>query len=410
MTLARTIILGLMGRIREGELIVVERDGTRHVFGAGAPHATVEVRDERMWGALMHGSRGLAESYRDGWFQTPDLSAVIRVAARNATGLDGMRRWIAPVREPWQRARGVLMRNTPLRSRKAISAHYDLGNELFGLMLDPTMMYSCAVFESADATLEEAAVAKLDLACSKLELGPDDHVLEIGTGWGGFALHAARTTGCRVTTTTISREQHDLAVARIAEAGLQDRITVLMQDYRDLEGRFDKLVSIEMIEAVGWTNFDKFFERCSELLHPEGAMFLQAIVMDDRAYAVERESRSFIRTHIFPDGCLPSVEVIAKNLKRHTDLRTVHLEDLTPHYSETLRRWRSNFDVAETRLEEAGYDEAFRRMWRFYLCYCEAGFAERRIGLVQSVLAKPHWRGAVGGRGVVAAPSAIVAA
>jgi cyclopropane-fatty-acyl-phospholipid synthase len=243
--------------------------------------------------------------------------------------------------------------------------------------------------------LERAQTAKLERICAKLELRPDHHVLEIGTGWGGFAVHAAATRGCRVTTTTISREQHDHAVARVRAAGLEDRVKVLLDDYRDLTGRYDKLVSIEMIEAVGWKDFDTFFRVCSDRLTHDGSMLLQAIVMDDRAYQVERASKSFIRTLIFPNGCLPSRAVIARCVARVTDLDAVHLEDLTPHYAETLRRWRGNFDAAQEQLETLGYDERFRRLWRMYLAYCEAGFAERRISLIQTVLAKPHWRPAV---------------
>ena len=281
------------------------------------------------------------------------------------------------------------MRNTPGRSRRDIAAHYDLGNELFELMLDPTLMYSCGVFEHRDATLEEASLTKLELVCEKLDLGPRDHVVEIGTGWGGFAVHAATTRGCRVTTTTISREQHEVAARRIREAGVEHLVDLRLDDYRDLRGSYDKLVSLEMIEAVGWQDFGTFFERCSELLAPNGTMLLQAITIDDRAYPVEKASKSFIRTYVFPGGCLPSLAVISRCVARRTDMRTVHLEDLTPHYAETLRRWRANFEAATGELEALGYDERFRRLWRLYLSYCEAGFAERRIGLVQTVLAKP---------------------
>jgi cyclopropane-fatty-acyl-phospholipid synthase len=389
--LARKIVLSFLRHIEVGRLCVVE-DGARLTFGRGAPEATVVVQDPRAWVALLRGSRGMAEAYRDGLWDSPDLTAVIRVAARNVTGIDELRRRLSPLREPFQRGRAAFRRNTPRRARKDIEAHYDLGNELFGLFLDPTMMYSSAVFEHPQMTLEEASIAKLDRICDKLRLGPEDHVLEIGTGWGGFAVHAAATRGCRVTTTTISREQHDHALARVRAAGLQDRVTVLMEDYRDLDGEYDKLVSIEMIEAVGWKDFATFFRVCSDRLAPDGSMLLQAIVMDDRAYQVERASKSFIRTLIFPNGCLPSREVIARCVARDTDLHAVHLEDLTPHYAETLKRWRTNFDAAESELETLGYDEKFRRLWRMYLAYCEAGFAERRIGLIQTVLAKPHWR------------------
>ncbi len=398
---ARRVVLGVLARLRTGRLEIVEGD-RRHVFGTGSPRGVVEVHSPRFWPALLHGSRGLAESYANGLWESPDLTAVIRVAARNVDRLDAVRRRIAPVRGPWQRANGFVARNTPARSRRHVAAHYDLGNELYELMLDPTLSYSCTVFERPDATLEEAALAKLDLVCDKLDLGPRDHVLEIGTGWGGFALHAAQTRGCRVTTTTLSRAQHAEALRRVRAAGLEGRVEVLLDDYRDLRGRYDKLVSIEMIEAVGWRDFGTFFERCGDLLHPDGAMLLQAITIDDRAYEVEKASRSFMRTHIFPNGCLPSLEVIARCVARNSDFRTVDLEDLTPHYAETVRRWRANVEREADALEALGYDERFRRMWRMYLAYCEGGFAERRIGVVQAVLAKPDWRGSV--RAGVTAP------
>jgi cyclopropane-fatty-acyl-phospholipid synthase len=390
--IARRIALAVLSRIEAGRLTIVE-GATRTTFGSdAAPAATVTIRDPRAWTKLLQGSRGLAEAYRDNYWDSPDLVAVIRVGARNARRLDAVRQRATPIREPFQRARQAFRSNTPRRARRDIEAHYDLGNELFALMLDDTMMYSSAVFATPQTSLHEAAVAKLDMICDKLALGPDDHVLEIGTGWGGFATHAAATRGCRVTTTTISAEQHAHAVERVNALGLQDRVTVLQEDYRDLTGRYDKLVSIEMIEAVGWKDFPTFFRTCSDLLTDDGAMLLQAIVMDDRAYSVERASRSFIRTLIFPNGCLPSREVIARCVARDTDLHTTHLEDLTPHYAETLHRWRANFDDATEQLHQLGYDERFQRLWRLYLAYCEAGFAERRIGLVQTVLAKPRWR------------------
>jgi cyclopropane-fatty-acyl-phospholipid synthase len=251
------------------------------------------------------------------------------------------------------------------------------------------------VFEEPGMTLEEASLAKLERVCQKLELGPTDRLLEIGTGWGGLAVYAAATRGCHVTTTTISREQREYALERVAQAGLSDRVEILLQDYRDLRGSYDKLVSIEMIEAVGWQHFGTFFAQCSRLLAPDGAMLLQAITIDDRAYDVEKASKSFINTHIFPNGCLPSTEVIARSVARRTDMQMVHLDDLTPHYVETLRRWRERFVAHTAELEALGYDERFRRLWTLYLAYCEAGFAERRIAEVQIVLAKPLRRSGI---------------
>jgi cyclopropane-fatty-acyl-phospholipid synthase len=391
--IARRIAFAFLGRIHIGQLTVVEQ-GERHVFGSGPPTATVHVRSPLVWRRLLRGSRGLAQSYIDGLWESPDVTAVIRLAARNVTGIDRLRARIAPIWAPFQRALSLVTRNTRRRSRRDIAAHYDLGNDLFRLMLDPTMSYSCALFERPEDTLEQASVAKLERVCDQLRLGPSDHLLEIGTGWGGLAVHAARTRGCRVTTTTISHEQRDYAVEQVRRAGLSHRVTVLLEDYRDLRGTFDKLVSIEMIEAVGWRNFESYFARCSELLAPDGLMLLQAITIDDRAYEVEKAGRSFMNTYIFPNGCLPSVEVIARCVARHTDMQALDLHDLTPHYAETLRRWRANFTSNEERLESLGYDERFRRLWLLYLSYCEAGFAERRIGDVQLLLAKPRHRSA----------------
>jgi len=380
----------LLRRIRVGSLVVVEGD-ERRTYGSGPPAATFHVRSPRVWQMLLRGSRGLAESYAQGLWDSPDLVAVIRLAARNASILDRVRALLSPLRTPFQHARAIVSRSTRRRSRRDIAAHYDLGNELFQRMLDPTMSYSCAIFEHDGMTLEEASIAKLERVCDKLDLGPDDRLLEIGTGWGGLASYAAATRGCRVTTTTISREQYDYAVQQIARAGLSDRVTVMMRDYRDLHGTYDKLVSIEMIEAVGWQRIGTFFAKCSELLAPNGAMLLQAITIDDRAYEVEKASKSFANTYIFPGGCLPSLEVITRNVARRTDMQAVQLDDLTPFYVETLRRWRQNFAANAESLDELGYDERFRRLWTFYLSYCEAGFAERRICDVQLLLAKPQW-------------------
>ncbi len=390
--LAKRIVLVLLRGLRAGALTVLDGD-QRAVFGEGAPRATVRVNSPRLWPMLLRGSRGMAEAYTQGLWESPDLTAVVRVAARNAASLDRWRRRLVPARVPLQAARGVRARNTRARSRRDIAAHYDLGNDLFALMLDETMMYSSAYFPHTDMTLAQASRAKMELVCKKLDLRAGEHVLEIGTGWGGFAVHVARTTGCRVTTTTISREQYEHARKWVRSAGVTDLVTVLCEDYRDLSGRYDKLVCIEMIEAVGYREFGTFFARCSDLLAGDGAMLLQAIAIDDRAYAVEKASRSFIRTHIFPGGCLPSLGVIGRCLARHTDMRAVQLTDLTPHYAETLRRWRANFEAASTRLEQLGYDERFRRLWRMYLSYCEAGFAERRIRSMQMLLGKPRWRG-----------------
>ncbi len=394
--LARWIVLRLLARISGGALDLIEPDGKLLRFGEIVDRrplrALLRVRSPRFYRHMLRGSLGLSEAYIKGLWDCDDLVSLTRIAALNAGFLDTLRRRLAPVLIPVQRWGRWLVRNTPVRSRKRIEAHYDLGNELFSLFLDPTMMYSCAVFDEPEATLEEASLAKLERVCAKLDLGPSDHVLEIGTGWGGFAVYAAGRYGCRVTTTTISREQHAFATRRVHEAGLSDRVTVLLEDYRALTGSYDKLVSIEMIEAVGWQYFPTFFRCCSELLKDDGAMLLQAITIQDSAYEVEKGGRSFINTHIFPGGCLPSMQIISRSVARVTDFQLLHLEDITAHYATTLERWRERFLAAGERVSELGYDERFRRLWELYLSYCEGGFRERRIQDVQLLLAKPDFR------------------
>ena len=369
--------------------MIVDSDGQRRTFGSGPPAATLAVHSPRFWRMLLRGSVGLADAYEQGLWDSPDLVALIRLAARNGHGIDGARLRLAPLLHTVQLARALSRPSSRRRRRRDIAAHYDLGNELFTRMLDSTMTYSCAVFEDPYVSLERAQTAKLELVCRKLELGPTDRVLEIGTGWGSFALHAAARHGCRVTTTTISREQHAHARERVRAARLEDRVDVLDSDYRALRGRYDKLVSIEMIEAVGWRHTGTFLGTCARLLEPNGAMLVQAITIDDRAYKVEKASRSFMKERIFPGGSLPSIEAIARGLSRHTDLQLVHLQDLTSHYVTTLRRWRERFSAHARELTSLGYDERFRRLWTLYLAYSEAGFAERRIRDVQLVLAKP---------------------
>ncbi|MEX2196119.1 MAG: cyclopropane-fatty-acyl-phospholipid synthase family protein [Thermoleophilaceae bacterium] len=401
---ARRIVTALLRRVRRGEIVVVE-DGRRESFGdPGADlRATVHVHDRGVWRSVLRGSTGLAESYAAGRWDCDDVLALIRIAARNVRGLDRLRERFAWLLRPGQR---LVPRNTRRGSRRNIAAHYDLGNDLFSLFLDETMTYSCAVFEAPGMTLEQAQRAKLDRICERLELGPDDHLLEIGTGWGGLAIHAARTTGCRVTTTTISREQHDFARARVRAAGLEDRIELLLEDYRDIDGRYDKLVSIEMIEAVGWQYLDAYFEHCSGLLTPDGLMLLQAITIDDRAFHVEKASRSFANTMVFPGGCLPSVEALARSVAG-TDLRMTWLEDIGPDYAETIAHWAERFESNAAQAAELGYDDRFRRLWRLYLAYTEAGFREGRIGDVQLLLAKP---GRLGTRAEQEAPALSLAA
>jgi cyclopropane-fatty-acyl-phospholipid synthase len=389
---ARRLALSAFSRIHDGSLELVEPGGGRLRFGDTAADlaATVEIHSTKFWRAILGGSAALGEAYRDGIWDCKDLVALIRIACRNLGSLDTWRRRLHPLLVPLEKTVWRVPRNSRGASRRHISAHYDLGNDLFALYLDESMMYSCAVFPDPEATLAEAQQNRLERICQSLELGPDDHLLEIGTGWGAMAAYAASNYGCQVTSTTISQEQREGALRRIRDAGVEDRVTVLLEDYRDLRGHYTKLVSLEMIEAVGWQYFDLFFRRCSELLDPDGLFFLQAIVIDDRLYEVEKAARSFANTLIFPGGCLPSVELIQRSVARETNMSTVWLDEIGAHYARTLELWRERFIANSDLAGELGYDEPFRRLWTLWLAMSEAGFRERRLREVQVLFAKPE--------------------
>lgn len=389
--LAERLLRERLGQLQHGAVTLVD-GGRTQTYGqtdARCPlQATIHVRDRRFFAeAAFGGSVGAGESFMAGDWTCDDLTALMRILLVNRSVLDGLdtSRW-SRVSEYARRGLHAFARNTRKGSRRNIAAHYDIGNDFFELFLDSTMMYSCAVYERPGMTLEQAQVAKLDRLCRKLDLQPDDHLLEIGTGWGALALHAAKHYGCRVTTTTISKEQHAKARQRIDEAGLGDRITLLLSDYRDLEGRYDKLVSVEMIEAVGHHYFDTFFSRCHELLVPGGTMVLQSITIDDRQYESARDSVDFIKRHVFPGCCIPSVGALTESIVRSSGLRLVDLEDIGLHYATTLAAWRENMFANIERIRACGYPETLLRLWHFYLAYCEAGFAERTLGNVHMVL------------------------
>jgi cyclopropane-fatty-acyl-phospholipid synthase len=372
--------------------------GRTHRFGTpaeGSLRASVSIHDPRFYSRVATGgSLGAAEAYLDGYWDSDDLPTLLRLFARNADATGGLSRGLARLAAPVGRAIHLLHRNTRRGSRRNIAAHYDLGNEFFEQFLDPTMSYSCGIFERPDSTLEQASVAKIDRLCRGLRLSPGDHLLEIGTGWGGLAIHAATHYGCRVTTTTISREQYEYAKQRVAEHGLADRIELLRTDYRDLSGTFDKLVSVEMIEAVGHEYLPTYFAQCSELLGPRGMMALQAITIPDQRYDAYRKSTDFIQKHIFPGGCLPSLGAISRAVGKRTDLRITQIQDFAPHYARTLAEWRRRFFRRIEKIRQLGADDRFIRCWNYYFGYCEAGFAERRIGVSQILLAKPECRDA----------------
>jgi cyclopropane-fatty-acyl-phospholipid synthase len=337
----------------------------------------------------MNGSVGAGEAWMDGQWECSDLVALVRLLVRNRDLLDGMETGLARLGGIAMRVWNRFRRNTRDGSRRNIAAHYDLGNALFELFLDDNMMYSSAIFADASESLETASRRKLDRICQKLDLQPSDHVVEIGTGWGGFALHAASHYGCRVTTTTISAEQHALALQRVAAAGLQDRICVLLNDYRDLDGGYDKLVSIEMIEAIGHTYLDAYFEKCAALLKPEGLALIQAITIEDTRYQQALDSVDFIKRHVFPGSFIPCVSAMLDASARVSDMRLMNLEDIGSSYAITLNHWRKRFLSRLDDVRKLGYDERFVRMWEYYLCYCEGGFLERSIGTVQMLFARP---------------------
>ncbi len=392
--LARRALFARLEGLRDCRLSIVD-GGERFEFGQGESDlaATIIVHDPALYADIVgRGSVGAGESYMSGCWSTNDMVALVRIFVRNLSLLDRMEGGLAALAAPARKVFHWLNRNSRRGSRRNIAAHYDLGNDMFELFLDRNLMYSSAVYESDDMDLEAASDAKLERICRKLALKPDDHVLEIGTGWGGFAIYAASRFGCRVTTTTISREQHDLARRRIEAAGLGDRITLRLDDYRDLDGRYDKLVSIEMIEAIGHRYMPLFFERAGALLKEDGMMLLQAITIADQRYRQALRSVDFIQRHIFPGSFLPSVTALAGAATAASDLRIFHLEDIGPHYARTLADWRQRFLSRVAQVRRLGYPDPFVRMWEFYLCYCEGGFTERAIGDVQMLLVKPGCR------------------
>ena len=391
---ARTLIHRRLDRLAWGRLSI--DDGGRTVFGRSRgdePDVTIAVLSPRFYSAVAFGGGlGAAEAYIDGCWSCSDLPGLIRLMIRNEPLLRQVEGGWARVRAAAARLIHRLNRNTRSGSRANIAAHYDLGNEFYALFLDETMTYSCGLFERPDATLADASRAKYDRICRKLALTASDRVVEIGTGWGGFAIHAAGQYGCHVTTTTISAEQHRHARQKIDEAGLADRIDLRLQDYRDLDGTYDKLVSIEMVEAVGHQYLDTFLRTCSERLAPHGRMALQAITIADQRYARHIRTADLIKRYIFPGGCLVSTTALCDSATRATDLRLVHLEDITSHYARTLRWWRQRFVGHADRVREMGFPEGFLRLWEYYLAYCEGAFTERYIGDVQMVFNKPGCR------------------
>jgi len=394
--LARKMIINRLNRLRHGRLVIITGDETLSfgdVDDAFGLSVTLTVHDQRFFTDLAFGGTiGAGEAYMQGFWHCNDLTGLVRIMIRNRELLDSIDSSLSYLAAPLHKLFHLLKRNTLAGSRRNIQAHYDLGNDLFKLFLDETMMYSSGIFPRASSTLYEASLAKLDRICQKLDLQRTDHVIEIGTGWGGFAIYAAQNYGCRVTTTTISYAQYQQAKQRISEAGLDDRVEVLFSDYRELSGQYDKLVSIEMIEAIGHQNYDNYFQKCGALLKADGLMLIQAITITDQQYETARRSVDFIQRYIFPGSCIPAVSVMADSVRRSTDMRLYHLEDIGPHYARTLQLWREKFFYNVAQVRKLGYPNTFIRMWEFYLSYCEGGFIERALGDVQMLFIKPHNR------------------
>jgi len=388
----RNRIFQILRNIEEGFLMISDPDGEYRFGNPDSPdglRASLQLFDQRFYAAAaFRGSLGAGEAYMSRYWDCDDLTAVARVFARNSTLLNSLDSGWVRFLSPFLRVYHKRRRNTRRGSRRNISEHYDLGNDFFSLFLDESMMYSCAYFESDATTLGEASRAKLDKVCQQLQLSPTDHVIEIGSGWGGFALHAAEKYGCLVTTTTVSREQYDFIQRKVGEAGLSGRINVLLQDYRDLQGTYDKLVSIEMIEAVGDEYLDLYFRKCSQLLKPSGRMLIQAITIASEFYEESRKGVDFIQRYIFPGSSLPSVPSIRDSAMRSRAIRLTDTIDMTDHYPRTLREWRQRLHAKSEQVKAQGFPDRFLRMWEFYFCYCEAGFLERHISDFQFVFEK----------------------
>jgi cyclopropane-fatty-acyl-phospholipid synthase len=389
--IVRGPVLSRLAGLRDGCLTIRDTSGEKVLGDPTSPlRATVTVLDPEFWSAVaLRGSVGAGEAFMDGHWTVDDLVAVVRILVRNREVMDGMETGLARVGAVGLRTFHALRPNTKGGARRNIADHYDLGNDLFALFLDPTMSYSSGIYPKADSTLEEASVEKVDRLCRKLGLKPEHHLVEIGTGWGYLAVHAASRYGCRVTTTTISKEQHALATERVAKAGLAERVTVLLRDYREMTGAHDRLVSVEMIEAIGHEQFDGYFAACERLLKPGGRAAIQSILIDDRYYDQARKSVDFIRRYVFPGSCIPSMGALKASVSRATRMTISGAEEIGPHYARTLREWRHRFLANAAKVRALGYPDRFLRLWEFYLAYCEGGFEERVLGDAQILLERP---------------------
>jgi len=393
---AKRMVHKIFSSIDDGVLTLQDEEDS-YIFGnesKGNPlRAHITVHDMKTYAAILQsGTVGAGESYMQGMWESSDIVATVQIFTRNFQTMDAMdsqspiRTWFSNV------VQSLYSRNTLTQAKRNIVAHYDLSNAFFERFLDESMMYSSAIFPHCEASLEEASENKLRHICERLQLDSSDHLIEIGSGWGALACYAASHYGCKVTTTTISDEQYELAQQRVVREGLEDYVTLLKQDYRTLKGEFDKLVSVEMVEAVGYEYYEEYFSTCNRLLKNDGLMLIQSITIADQRFEESKKFVDFIKKYIFPGGCLPSLASISANVAKDTNMQIVGVEDITPHYAETLRHWRQRFHAEIEAIHALGFNEQFCKMWDFYLAYCEGGFRERVVSTVQVLAAKPGCR------------------
>ncbi|HIF9538662.1 class I SAM-dependent methyltransferase [Photobacterium damselae] len=392
--ISRKVVMALLSQLSHAGLTVTEPNREQLFFGDKSSdlQAQLTIHNQSFYKRLLQGgSIAAGEAYIDHWWESPNVTDVIRVLARNLATLDKIEAKTSWITQLSTKLSHKLRRNNQDNAKQNISAHYDRGNDLYSAFLDRNMLYSAAIYQSELDDLYHAQINKMDRLCQQLALTPDDHLLEIGTGWGGMAIYAAQYYGCKVTTTTISKEQYAWAQQRVDALGLNDQITLLLEDYRDLTGEYDKIVSIEMIEAVGREYLDMYIEKCQSLLKPGGRFAIQAITIADQRYDSYSKNVDFIQKHIFPGGFLPSVTVLLKTMTEKSDFIVRDMFDMGLDYARTLNDWHRNFNQNIELITLRGYDERFVRMWRYYFCYCEGGFLEKTISAIQLVAERPKY-------------------
>jgi len=394
---AKTCFLKICDEFTHGQLTLQDLEGTYEFGDSNAEtKITMKVLSPDFYNhVLSYGENGLAESYIEGLWTCDDLTLLLQIGIQNLSATEKMNSMQSKAISYLFKLDHQKNKNSRVGSRRNISAHYDLGNEFFKLFLDPTLTYSCGMFNTNTQNMKDASIRKIDVLCRKLDLKVTDHLIEIGSGWGAFCIHAAKEYGCKVTTTTISENQYNFVVRLVKENNLEDKITILKQDYRDLTGQYDKLVSVEMIEAVGHEFMGEYFEKCSSLLKPNGLMAIQAITIQDQNYHQARKNIDFIKRYVFPGSCLPSNQIMLEHVQKRTDLSLRDCQDIGQDYATTLKLWHQNFMKNVEKIKALGLNEDFIRLWKYYFSYCEAGFRERHSSAVQLLLSKPLHKQAV---------------